>query len=69
MGIGFYGALEGTRTPDPLIRSQVLYPAELPAHIAKLYYHLKRVLSILFFKKIKKYLICSFAVYKIICFA
>ena len=34
MGIGFYGALEGTRTPDPLIRSQVLYPAELPAHIA-----------------------------------
>ena len=33
----FLGALEGTRTPDPLIRSQVLYPAELPAHIAILY--------------------------------
>ena len=27
------GALEGTRTPDLLIRSQTLYPAELPAHI------------------------------------
>ena len=26
------GAPEGIRTPDPLIRSQVLYPAELPAH-------------------------------------
>ena len=24
------GALEGTRTPDLLIRSQTLYPAELP---------------------------------------
>ena len=28
-----FGAPEGTRTPDPLIRSQVLYPAELLAHI------------------------------------
>ena len=27
------GAPEGTRTPDLLIRSQTLYPAELPAHI------------------------------------
>lgn len=27
-----HGALGGTRTPDPLIRSQVLYPAELLAH-------------------------------------
>ena len=27
------GAPEGTRTPDILIRSQTLYPAELPAHI------------------------------------
>ena len=26
------GALEGTRTPDLLVRSQSLYPAELPAH-------------------------------------
>ena len=32
-----FGALEGTRTPDPLIRSQVLYPAELPAQSAILY--------------------------------
>jgi hypothetical protein len=28
-----HGAPEGTRTPDLLIRSQTLYPAELPAHI------------------------------------
>ena len=27
-----YGTLEGTRTPDLLIRSQSLYPTELPAH-------------------------------------
>ncbi len=27
------GAPGKIRTPDPLIRSQVLYPAELPAHI------------------------------------
>ena len=27
------GALEGTRTPGLLIRSQTLYPAELPAHL------------------------------------
>jgi DNA replication protein DnaC len=26
-----YGALGGSRTPDHLVRSQVLYPAELPA--------------------------------------
>ena len=26
------GTLEGIRTPDPLIRSQVLYPAELRVH-------------------------------------
>ena len=38
------GALEGTRTPDLLIRSQTLYPAELPAHMRSyqpqvIYYH------------------------------
>ena len=27
------GAPRRIRTPDPLIRSQVLYPAELPVHI------------------------------------
>ncbi len=27
-----YGALEGSRTPDLLVRSQTLYPAELRAH-------------------------------------
>ena len=28
-----FGALGGTRTPDLLVRSQSLYPAELQAHI------------------------------------
>ena len=28
-----FGALGGTRTPDLLVRSQTLYPAELPAHL------------------------------------
>ena len=31
MSISIFGALEGTRTPDLLIRSQALYPAELLA--------------------------------------
>ena len=31
-GFGASGALERIRTPGRLIRSQVLYPAELPAH-------------------------------------
>ena len=29
----FYGVPRGIRTPDPLIRSQILYPAELWVHI------------------------------------
>ena len=28
-----FGTPEGIRTPDPLVRSQILYPAELLAHI------------------------------------
>ena len=32
-GIRYFGAPEGTRTPDLLIRSQALYPAELRAHV------------------------------------
>ena len=28
-----FGTPEGTRTPDLLIRSQSLYPTELPAHV------------------------------------
>ena len=31
----FDGALEGTRTPDLLVRSQSLYPTELPARSIK----------------------------------
>ena len=31
--IAVLGAPEGTRTPDLLVRSQSLYPAELPAHL------------------------------------
>ena len=29
----WFGALEGTRTPGLLVRSQSLYPTELPAHM------------------------------------
>ncbi len=29
------GALGRIRTPDPLVRSQILYPTELPAHAFK----------------------------------
>ena len=32
--ICFSGTPEGTRTPDLLVRSQSLYPTELPAHTA-----------------------------------
>ncbi len=32
------GALGGSRTPDRLVRSQVLYPAELPARLEVAYY-------------------------------
>ena len=32
----FLGTPEGTRTPDLLVRSQSLYPTELPAHTALL---------------------------------
>ena len=31
-GLSFYGAPGEIRTPDPLVRSQVLYPTELRAH-------------------------------------
>ena len=32
-----YGTPGGIRTPDPLVRSQILYPAELLAHIFEIY--------------------------------
>ena len=31
--VPIYGALEGIRTPDLLVRSQTLYPAELRAQV------------------------------------
>ncbi len=34
-----FGALEGTRTPDPLLRRQLLYPAELQALNVDYYIH------------------------------
>ena len=34
---GFYGTPGGIRTPDLLIRSQTLYPAELLAHPSKVF--------------------------------
>ena len=33
LGASLFGAPEGIRTPDLLVRSQTLYPAELQAHI------------------------------------
>ena len=48
----FSGAMEGTRTPGLLIRSQSLYPAELPTHTFRpeqdVFYHSAMVLSTLF---------------------
>ena len=33
--IGESGTPEGTRTPDPLLRRQLLYPPELQAHMER----------------------------------
>ena len=50
----FLGAMEGTRTPGLLIRSQSLYPAELPTHTFRseqdVFYHGTTVLSTSFLK-------------------
>ena len=50
----FSGAMEGTRTPGLLIRSQSLYPAELPTHMFRseqdVFYHGTTVLSTSFLK-------------------
>lgn len=51
---GFLGAMEGTRTPGLLIRSQSLYPAELPTHTFRsehdVFYHEEMALSTAFLK-------------------
>ena len=48
----FSGAMEGTRTPGLLIRSQSLYPAELPTHTFRsehdVFYHAQPGLSTVF---------------------
>lgn len=49
------GALEEIRTPDLLIRSQTLYPTELPAQVQDIYYHRHRGLSTVFAKKFKNF--------------
>ena len=53
-GFSLFGAMEGTRTPGLLIRSQSLYPAELPTHTFRsehdVFYHEGRGLSTAFFK-------------------
>ena len=53
-GFSWFGAMEGTRTPGLLIRSQSLYPAELPTHTFRsehdVFYHRTGVLSTLFRK-------------------
>ena len=52
---GFLGALEGTRTPDLLVRSQSLYPAELQAQFfsANIEYHKTEENARAFFKKLR----------------
>ena len=51
-GFSLFGAMEGTRTPGLLIRSQSLYPAELPTHTFRseqdVFYHAGRGLSTVF---------------------
>ena len=51
-GFSLFGAMEGTRTPGLLIRSQSLYPAELPTHTFRseqdVLYHAGRGLSTVF---------------------
>ena len=53
-GFSLFGAMEGTRTPGLLIRSQSLYPAELPTHTFRsehdVFYHEVRGLSTAFLK-------------------
>ena len=53
-GFSLFGAMEGTRTPGLLIRSQSLYPAELPTHTFHsehdVFYHEGRGLSTAFLK-------------------
>ena len=53
-GFSLFGAMEGTRTPGLLIRSQSLYPTELPTHTFRsehdVFYHEGRGLSTAFLK-------------------
>ena len=53
----FVGALQGTRTPDLLVRSQSLYPAELATHcFIQLYYYITSILTCqVFFQKNKNF--------------
>ena len=48
-----FGTPGGIRTPDLLVRSQTLYPAELRAHILhEPFYHIKKEMSSIKFKKL-----------------
>ncbi len=55
---GFLGALEGTRTPDLLVRSQSLYPAELQAHFSNSFIIISSKVQYVnpFFKKTSNFL-------------
>ena len=33
--LSYFGTLKGIRTPDPLLRRQMLYPTELSAHVER----------------------------------
>ena len=57
----FRGALQGTRTPDLLVRSQTLYPAELAAHFLVLIYYSTEFSKIkCFFKKVQIFIFCEY---------
>ena len=45
-----HGALKGTRTPDLLVRSQSLYPAELSAHFRAVIFDCPYIITHLFEK-------------------
>ena len=54
----FIGALQGTRTPDLLVRSQSLYPAELQAHFSNSFIIISSKVQYVnpFFKKTSNFL-------------
>ena len=69
-----FGAPEGIRTPDLLVRSQTLYPAELQAHIWFLFWVFQKSANTIiarcfqkckfFLKKMRNFFLLSVSVWK-----